>query len=756
MIRNLRSCWASSARAALVAIPGRSALALVMLGLGLATGALIGPAGARAAGPVHWDYPESFSFDLLELAGVAFDSNGHLMPGLSAQSLIDAGPEVFWRVVSDGDGGLFVGSGHDGQIWRIDADGEAKLWAEVEGPEVFSLVTAGDDLFAGCGPSGQLYRIDAEGQVTLWGQVTDSYIWAQVRAENGAHYLAVGSPAAIYRVDGQDTLTELVVLPAYNALDLALADDGTLLVATQGPGLIYRIDLGAPERPQLLFEAKQDEVRQLLTGPDGQWYALALAGEEGAKPNGAETEGKMVNGLELMDIRPLETSQPKAVLYRLDFSGQAVQTWSGSVDLMIAMYSDTWGWLGGGSGDEVTGQARLWALEEPSSIRPLASWAGGEVLDLLVRPGRDGKEEIVACMAHPGQVVLLDSATGSSAVALSQPLDGGQAIRWGRLSWRSGTGEGRSKGKGVAWSVRGGARSVPDETWSDWSGTWRDHDHPIELPATRYLQWRVEFTEPEGADRIAAVSVSGYEPNLPPRIESLTLQQPGVVTWGSLMNHSENVTETLKSGLRVEYSLSSRRDRRADPQRVAEVRPVRSYRWSAVDPNSDRLLYQLEYQTVGEDVWRSIGKETQEEVGTWDTANVPDGRYRVRLRASDRRDNPAATTEMVYRTLAPLVVDNTSPKVGDLELRRTEAGFSLRLKVEDEVSQLAGAQIEMPDGSVERLDPKDGICDSRREDFAVELVFPPPGQTPPPEPWQVSVEVYDRQGNIATALGEVR
>jgi hypothetical protein len=270
------------------------------------------------------------------------------------------------------------------------------------------------------------------------------------------------------------------------------------------------------------------------------------------------------------------------------------------------------------------------------------------------------------------------------------------------------------------------------------------------------LQWRVTLTGHDPDARVDAVTVSGWEPNLPPRIERLQLQPYGPLSAGGLMNAQENVTQRFKSGLRVEYNVSRKSGRRVDPERGEAIRPIRSFLWKATDPNDDRLLYQLEYRRVDEETWRPIGEELREEVGSWDTTEVPDGRYLVRLCASDRLDNPPEREKRSYRTTAPIVVDNSPPQISDLELQLIETGFRLQVRAKDAANAIAGATLELPDGTSERLDPVDGICDSRAERFDVAVDYPPPDRRAGPLPWRVRVEVYDRHGNVAAAEGEVK
>jgi hypothetical protein len=713
-----------------------------------AAGLLLLAAGpVLGAGPVYWDYPERQSFRDLELEGAGLDANGLVVPGLTATPVFEQPPEVVWCAEPSGEGEIYLGSGHDGRIWRLRGGGRAELFVELDCTEVFCLLRRGATLFAGCGPEGRLYAIAADGTVELWGTVEEEYVWDLVATEDGELYAAAGSPAAIYRVRGPQQLERIAELPAANALDLAVDGREPLLVATQGPGRIYR--LARDGAAAVVYEADQDEIRQLLRGPDAAWYALALAGEAVAEGAGQNANGADDGGSSSSIRSRTKAAEPsRAALLRLGDDGMVTPFWSGSDELMIAAYSRSYGWLAAGAPDAESGRARLLSLFPPAGAQPLATWTGGDALALLVVPGDGDPDVVIACLAQPGQAVRLEPERGARCRAISQPLDAGRRVRWGRLTWE---GSGR-----LEWSVRGGNSSVPDASWTDWSDSWRDGDRSLELPALRFLQWRVEFVEAAADDRLASVTVSGYESNLPPQILRFDMVPPGEVQLGGLMPRGDNLTETLRNGLRIEYSVGSKSETQPEPARVAPVRAVHTFTWQAADPNGDRLTYQLEYRPAAGGAWRPVAEETGEELGSWNTASVPDGSYEVRLRASDRPDNPAAEAATAIRELPPFLVDHTAPEISDFELVATATGFGVRFRAEDALSTLAGAIIELPDGARERLDPTDAICDSRRERFDAELAFPRPESGAAPRPWHVRVEVYDRPGNVAAIEGDVR
>ncbi len=718
-----------------------------------------GSGAAWGAGPVFWDWPADRPFDEAQLEGAAIDREGNLVAGLAGRTAGPQGPEVFWRIISDGRGGYYTGTGHGGEIHHTSAADRSRLVTRLEGTEVFSLLMLDDGgLLAGCGPEGQLYRIDEEGQATLLGSVPGGYIWAMADDPHGAViWLAVGSPAAVFRFDpGTDTLEEVAALPAQNALDLTFDSQGSLLVSTQGPGLIYSIDTRRPDDLRLLFETAQDEIRQFISGPQGHLFFLALNTDgSGLQGNGVSAGEKMSAVPQVLLPLMIEASVPEiphAALYRLEEDGLVAPWWFGEVDLMIAAWSSRWGWLGGGPLADDSGRTVLYGLTPPAGSHPVAGWSGGDVLDILVTGDRGKEEAIIVCQAHPGSVTVLGSSGDIPRRAVSPPLGGGLPVRWGRLNWTMDGGGGK-----LEWAVRGGNRSEPDDSWTDWSDSWTDQNRTLPLEPSRFLQWRVEFPATKGDKpiRLTSVSVSAWQDNRPPVIASFTQEYLKEIHLGQMNNHNDNITQTFRSGLQAEFSRNSTADRLAESERAAVGRSVRIFTWEGFDPNGDRILFDLVYRRSGEQAWREILSDRAELLGSWDTSEVPDGQYEIRLTVSDRLDNPGHLAAESSRNLGPILVDNTEPEISDFKLKALEEGFQVTLTARDSAGVLAGAQLRLPDGTTERLDPVDGVCDSPAEKFNAKIAWPRPGRQPGSAPWLVRVEVRDLGGNTAVAEGDV-
>ncbi len=673
------------------------------------------------------------------------------MPGLRAEPVLADSSLVLWSVVTDEYGRAWLGSGHDGRNWRVDRKDRTRAVATLPAEEVFSLLPDGDGLLAGCGPGGQVFRVADDGSATLLATVPGGYVWDLARGPGGQVYLATGSPAVIYRLMPDGALDPLATLPCHNALDLAVTEDGSLLVAAQGPGRVFHV-LPDQRRWALLLALEQDEVRQIVAGPDG-WYALGYQAEaERARGNVGNGGAKGRNGgndlmsgpFDIMVTASADVKPVRSVIYSL--AGPTPERiWSSEHVVAAVAWSADHGWLAAGARED-DGPSLLYALDAPNARRPVASWEGGDVVDLVVTDRGDRPDAVLAAQAHPGVLTRLVTADADDAVYESPPLDGRHAVRWGRLSWQGAAGGGDPR-----FSVRTGMSPVPDPSWTEWQQLPRGRDLDLsKIPSTRCLQWRVAL--PSGC-RVAQVTVSAVETNLAPIITHLQFEPAGEMFLGGMLPSQDSITQQFTSGLKVEYNLLSRRDGRAPRERAEALRPLRTLSWHASDPNRDRLRHRVSYRAVGQDVWQPVADATEEQVLTWDTTRLPDDWYEVRLVTDDSRDNPGDLARSTERVVGPLPVDNTPPEVKDWALSHRLDGFHVALEARDEFGPLAGADVLLPDGRRLRLDPRDGVCDSPREKFDVEVTFPGPDAATPARPWTVQVQVWDLQGNLATMSG---
>ena len=168
--------------------------------------------------------------------------------------------------------------------------------------------------------------------------------------------------------------------------------------------------------------------------------------------------------------------------------------------------------------------------------------------------------------------------------------------------------------------------------------------------------------------------------------------------------------------------------------------------WEASDPNDDRLRYRLEFRGADETLWKELAADETQTSWEWDTSTVPDGAYRLRVRADDGLDNPEGTSLTHSRVSPPFTVDNTDPVVESLDLTVLPAeGLRAVLEVRDAVSPITGVAYNIDGGDYRSVSASDGILDSPEE--RVEF------STEPLEPGEhtVVVRVTDAADNTAYA-----
>ncbi|HEY7819601.1 MAG TPA: hypothetical protein VIG29_15380, partial [Vicinamibacteria bacterium] len=95
-------------------------------------------AAALAAVPAFWRLESQADFLPGDAEGVSISSEGTISLAPAAQVLTEATDPYFWSLAVDG-ARMYLGSGNDGKVYRVEATGESRVLADTEELQVHAL-----------------------------------------------------------------------------------------------------------------------------------------------------------------------------------------------------------------------------------------------------------------------------------------------------------------------------------------------------------------------------------------------------------------------------------------------------------------------------------------------------------------------------------------------------------------------------------------------------------------------------------------
>src|SRR6202011_3207168 len=122
----------------------------------------------------------------------------------------------------------------------------------------------------------------------------------------------------------------------------------------------------------------------------------------------------------------------------------------------------------------------------------------------------------------------------------------------------------------------------------------------------------------------------------------LVVQDPAVVfITGSYPPAPQVVEATNPDEYGIFTSLEPARNA-SDPGKRVFRKGYRTFTWRAHDDNGDSLRYSLSFRRRGGAAWLRLRDNVEETSMNFDTSQLPDGDYELRLTVSDATDNPDA------------------------------------------------------------------------------------------------------------------
>jgi len=181
----------------------------------------------------------------------------------------------------------------------------------------------------------------------------------------------------------------------------------------------------------------------------------------------------------------------------------------------------------------------------------------------------------------------------------------------------------------------------------------------------------------------------------------------------------------------------------AIPPRRTFQKGTQSFSWDAEDDNGDDLIYSIYFRGEKESEWRLLKKEVDDKFHTLEADSLPDGRYFVKVVASDSPSNPKSVALSGELLSAQFSVDNTPPQIQATSQTMQGRTGVVKFRASDLVSALRKAEVSLDGKEWEMVFSVDGIVDSRAEEFEIKTGTLEPGEH------TVALRVYDATGNVA-------
>ena len=691
-----------------------------------------------------------------EARGVSVTDTGALMLAPRVAQLFDTEQAFIWSTAADERGNVYLGTGHDGRIFRVTPEGKGALLYDAAELDVTALVVGRDGaLYAGTSPDGKVYRIDAEGRAAEYFDPPDKYIWSLAVLSDGALAIGTGDTGKIYRVRAsgakpQDSL--LIDINETHVISLAVDKSGQLIAGTDPGGLVLRI---SPEgKAFALFDSPLREVHALAVAADNSIYALALSdaatsgravsattatsttssGGAQSTVSTASTVSADDSGAQPARSRNELTNARSAVFRILPDGGTDVLWSSTSVTAFAVAPAPQGGSVLVGTSDK----GRIYSITDDGRDTLLIQSTEAQISSFVVR-GR----EAFAASSNQGKLFRFAAEPVAEGTYESPVRDAKVFAAWGRIWWR-GTGA-------VELQTRTGNSERPDTTWSEWSAPYRDPaGAAVTSPRARFIQWRAVLRAPASGGagveaRIEDVSLAYLPRNVAPEILSITTLPTGIALLSAIQVQVDPNLEA--SG----FDPSLIGPVPQVPPRRAFQRGAVALQWQAEDRNGDELEYAVYYRAQSESGFHLLKDKLRDNFYTVDGAALGDGRYIFKVVATDAPENSVGAALSGERQSEPVEIDNTAPVVragGE----PTVSGERVRVSfvVEDARGRVRRADVSVDGGEWRAVFPEDGIADSPRETFTLDLPLAGAGEH------TVSLRGFDASGNVGSARVTIR
>ncbi|MBN2591558.1 MAG: hypothetical protein JXA96_16955 [Sedimentisphaerales bacterium] len=612
-----------------------------------------------------------------------------------------------------------------------------KIEEKLTNEHIFAMTTdiSGRLLVGISGKTCKLCRFDNDKMVTVFEPNDAKYIYAITLDDTGNIYLGTGPEGKIYKLDSLGKKSELIYTSRdKNILSLVFGQDGFLYAGADERGLIYKINVKSKEAT-VLYDSDQPEIASLLflaktpgsdlntlyaaatsaqivktqtqfaasipeNTPSGRPEILDNSEDEDKKEDGDEKENGTGSSnssnsgqkLEVANIKETESTKPTqgtppitrgtrprsaSTIYKVTEDGFVTDIFGESAIFFCLAQKDNKLLVGTGN------NAVLYSIEPEQEQQSIIyeDKKATQITAITVHG-----DDIFLGTANPAKIIKLGSGYAEEGTYISDLIDAEQPSQWGKLQLEADIPLGC---KVQVASRSGNVKDVNDPTFSSWTEP-ENITGPVQLkcPLGRFCQYKLILQSNSGfsSPLIREIVVANTVPNLAPKVESVTITR---IQTGS------------KAGInRITYR--------------------------AKDDNDDDLIYKIDFRKIGRTSWIELTDDHATSTFEWDGNTVEDGRYEIRIIASDERSNTTLTKLTGSRVSEPIIVDNTGPdvkKISETNSRENNRQFRiLKFEITDALSAIEKLEytLDSNENWISNV-PDDLVYDTTIENFTIAI-----------------------------------
>jgi outer membrane protein assembly factor BamB len=677
-------------------------------------------ANAFAVAPQFWRVGSAEEFMAGEIEGFAVNSRGELRPAPAVRKIATFTDPFVLSQVSAPNGDSFFGTGNDGKVYRLRGS-DLKLVYTAPEPEIYALAFRDGAVYAATSPNGKIYRVDPEsGKAAVFYDPKQAYIWALQFVQDGDLAVATGVDGKLFRVNRSGEGKVWFDSAETHLRSLARRANGTLLVGASGKGRIYAVETDGSAHA--LYDSNLNEISSVYVDANGIGWAAGvsnvLPSAPPKPPQKAPQQQQQQQQSSSQNRQESETKKEESANVEVSFSFDDTTSPSqaGTAEL-YRIHSDDfveivrkfdremiYGLNAGRNGAVLisTGpQGRIYEFKN-GEVALIGNVPEKQIVSVSTVNGAT-----VVTTTNSGAVYRIENGPSTRAEFRSAAKDVERFSRFGHYRIDGN----RVNGGALAVSFRTGNTRTPDGTWSSWSQASTEPAGSIPSPPGRYIQYKLTTPKPATDLTIDAVTIAFVNRNVAPVIDSLAVQDPAVVFISAAFPASQQVVEaTNPDEYGIFSSLDAPRDKADQGKRVFR-KGYRTVTWRAHDDNGDDLRYSVLFRRKGNDRWLRLRDNIDETQLNFDTSQLPDGTYELKISVTDAVDNPEMPLSDT-REGVEFQIDNTAPTVAV-----QQDGSDMVVKITDKLSPVGKVEYSADAQKWIRLIPADGIADSPAETY---------------------------------------